>query len=354
MREKEIFREPEDARKRAGRREHPDHSPVIVCLFRKKGQTLCKTQRRIIPDMPCRIRTRLFAAHPGRNMKRIIRKRRKENGWKKQQKGLPVCSYRPERPESEDTVKADRNGYPDLRKCGYDPSWDMIEVAHGGTGEEAVRKMYLEVKYRVFWFNRWCEENSKVGVIDCSEHREEPLMPGVSVNARIFVDGVLYGCASAGEAYIPGDYAHNARAIQTAGTRALGRALANAGFGTIASGGPAEENGPLESEGTAVPGEERTDRDKKGTPEMTPGDKEQAVKPETEETQEDPGQEVISRARAVPVTIGKYRGKTMGEVAALDFRTVQWYASDRFDQAGRHGDIKEAAKIIVENFAAAG
>ncbi len=293
----------------------------------------------------------------------------------------------------------EKRDYPALRKCEYDPTEDLIVVAYGnGNDSETTRQLYLEVKYRIFWFNKWCEENGKVGVIDCSEHHDEPMMPGVSVTAKIYVDDKLFASAVAGECYIRGDFEHNMKAIQTAATRAVGRALANAGFGTIASGVPAEEgdsipvdsgitverssDNPLlfvrrKAEPEASPVKEEPEKsesndsehssspavqemcnptavkasnptEETGSPEKQLNEKQNATaETEPEKVAVEAEDDELKKALATVMPIGKYKGMTMGEVAEKDLRTVQWYASDAFDVAGRRPEVKNAAIIIA-------
>lgn len=56
----------------------------------------------------------------------------------------------------------------------------------------------------------------------------------------------------------------------------------------------------------------------------------------------------VEEAREFVVTIGTEKGKTLGEVLALDRPKVEFYASDKFKNQ-RHVKLKAAARCLLDN-----
>jgi len=120
---------------------------------------------------------------------------------------------------------------PEVRAVeGYDPAAKMIKIMDQNNRES----LYLEVKYRKDWFLRWCQANGKQGLLDDSEIAYNPTSKMVEGKAFIYVEGKLFAKSIAAKPYDPERMADFSSTIfQDVGTIAIGRALANAGFGTV-------------------------------------------------------------------------------------------------------------------------
>lgn len=135
------------------------------------------------------------------------------------------------------------------RKCSYDPMQDLIDVTYDNDKHSA----YLQVPHRLIWFATYCAEKGFTGFVDDGDVKYIPELALIQATASVFINGTMVGRSSAGCAITAGDYESINNAIQTAATRAKGRALANAGFGTpptMEGGNPAEDgnNYPCDGE----------------------------------------------------------------------------------------------------------
>jgi len=113
---------------------------------------------------------------------------------------------------------------------GYDPSQNLIKL-RDYQGRES---LYLEVKHRKDWFLRWCYANGKIGMLDDSEIVYNPISKMVEGKATVYIDGQIMARSAASKPYDPENMSNFSRTVfQDVGTIAIGRALANAGFGTV-------------------------------------------------------------------------------------------------------------------------
>ena len=125
-----------------------------------------------------------------------------------------------------------------LRKCSFEPKDHLINLE-----SDAGRKprLYLTVEWRVYWFQTWCQENGKAYLI---EERPVEIIPGtgfIQSCCTVYIDGEAAGHGIGGinlNGSRGGDYC-----IQSCATIAKGRALANAGFGSVFSSALDSENG---------------------------------------------------------------------------------------------------------------
>ena len=132
---------------------------------------------------------------------------------------------------------------------GYNPQEHMIQI----TDPDGKSRAYLEVCHRKDWFLRYCEEHGVSGLLDDSEVKIDRESKLVIVTAKVFMDNKLIGISSAAKVYDPAYAQPNDTPVQNAGTIALGRALANAGFGTTASYSPGEDSDILADAPVRVP-----------------------------------------------------------------------------------------------------
>lgn len=254
---------------------------------------------------------------------------------------------------------------PRIRACSFVPDDHMIPITY----DNGETQLYLEVKWRQHWFHTFCEENGISGYIDDSdvEIRTDIGTGGfVRSTATVYMDGCVVGKSSAGCPIINMAEGNNLRTvIQNACTVAKGRALANAGFGTIASREPTDgAEFPCDSgysvggDGTirfnvanpAAP-EEKTKRSRKKSAAANPttGSNSTAQANANDLSFADVGPVptfTVEQAQQYIVPIGAMKGRTLGETIATRRKDVEWYASPEF-QNGRYPELKTAAQTLL-------
>lgn len=141
-----------------------------------------------------------------------------------------------------ENMKPAADSFYKLRRCAYDPTADLITVKYDDSDKLA---LYLQVPHRIIWFQQYCVENGICGVIDDGDVTFIPELSLVKAVATVLMDGVVVGRSAAGCVVNVGDRESINNAVQTAATRAKGRALANAGFGTPAGQGNPGETGDM-------------------------------------------------------------------------------------------------------------
>ena len=110
---------------------------------------------------------------------------------------------------------------------GFEPKEKLTQIV-GMNGE---LQSYLEVKYRIEWFNQYCAENDIKGVIDESDIKYLEQVKMFVATRKIYMDDKLVATGIGGK-MVDGDITSMNMIIQSAATIAKGRALANCGFGT--------------------------------------------------------------------------------------------------------------------------
>ena len=142
----------------------------------------------------------------------------------------PKASETPEDASLVQTEETAPEPLPEVRAVtGYCPKDKMITIKDY-SGKDS---LYLEVKYRKEWFLRWCAEHGCEGVLDDSDVRYNPESRLVEGKATVVVNGRVIGKSSACKPYDVSRDMCSPTVFQDVGTIALGRALANAGFGTV-------------------------------------------------------------------------------------------------------------------------
>lgn len=250
-----------------------------------------------------------------------------------------------------------------LRECSYDPTEDLITISYDN---DSVPEKYLEVKYRIKWFNIWCQENGKVGRIEDADITIVEGMNLIIATASIFVDNELIAKSSSSAPYIPGDNENNAKVVQNACTSAKGRALANAGFGTISSGLPSEEGDlfPVDSgirverdpsnpmrfrKMTAAQTSGAADNvptNESSAPVAAPKTSKSAPKaPKAENSAITPEQRIKDAYNFV-VPMGEYAGKTLSYIMGVKPDRVEFYAEK---YKGNNTALVEAARTVLSH-----
>lgn len=242
------------------------------------------------------------------------------------------------------------------RECAYDPLDHMIKITYQDSGTE---ELYLEVKNRVLWFQLYCEQHEKRGLIDDSEIQFVEAARMFVVTSNVFIDDCLVGKSIAAGPYNPDDPKSSSEAILSAATKAKGRALANAGFGTVncsleegdkipCDSGITIERGKITSSsnpmfaGVRKSAAESTEARDTAAPAKAEPSNKQAQAPEQGVPM------TLAQAKASIVPIGTEKGKTLGELLALKPNLIEFYAGDDFKNT-KYPQLKEACKIIIAN-----
>lgn len=230
---------------------------------------------------------------------------------------------------------------PILRECGYDPSRDLTVADYSGDGKSG--DMYLPTKDRLYWFVSYCLKNDIHYSIDESQYE---LIPGIGGGLLVATAKVTMGDQEfKSTAAIPlmkddgTDACREARdynryALQTVETMAKGRCLANAGFGTGMTGKAVEDGEPIPPDsGISDP----------SAAFQTPDDVPFVCSSGHAQSPD------LNMVRCYTVPVGAHKGEPLYQVYATDRKTVEWYASDEFDSAGRYSEFKKMVKIYLEN-----
>lgn len=264
-----------------------------------------------------------------------------------------------------------------LRQCSFDPKAHLINLEND---PEKKPRLYLTVEWRVYWFQLWCQENEKRFLIE--EHPAEPIQGTSFLQSRctVFIDGEPAGIGVGGfnlNGSKPVDYC-----VQTCLTIAKGRALANAGFGSVFSSALEGENGadvpcdagmgtnffvfPPQSIGPS--GGNPMTGNLNATPNPSPST--QAVSSMANEAFVLPPSKFgpafteptppVRKATEIPETAnapktrdealkfvvplkGAWEGHALSEVMAKDPGSVKYYATK-----SRNADLKKAAQLVLE------
>ena len=248
-------------------------------------------------------------------------------------------------------------GVSELRKCSFAPQDHFIRIRFKNSEDES---FYLEVKWREFWFQTYCAEN---GIFGSIIENDAALIAGtqfLQASAEVLMDGKVAG-RGVGGYYMSGNDMEYA--VQMAETIAKGRALANAGFGTVFTSASASENGgfevpcdggmktseffvkrnpsnPMQVTTASLNDHQQPDNDKPAT---VAGEQESKVTPKAEEEQKEMTKEDAFRFK-VPVR-GKHFGEALGDVMGKDPKFVKYYAENpRFANT----ELQKAANLILQ------
>lgn len=233
--------------------------------------------------------------------------------------------------------------YTGTKNCkGFNPNSNLIDI-QGLDGNE---QKYLEVKYRVEWFNRYCEENGISGFIDESEIAYNEQCRMFIAICKVYMDDKLIATGIGGKV-LDGDIIEKNRVIQSVATVAKGRALANAGFGTAmcSAGEDGEDPNTLPCDAGITPNNplrpQQSNTDKKEKPEQTASkSKKSAETPEPLPlTAED------AKGVKVPEGFRSYSGKSLGEVMAMDPNYIKFLAT-KYAYPDKHPALIAGAKIL--------
>lgn len=215
------------------------------------------------------------------------------------------------------------------RPCSFRPEDYAITIRE----ENGTESGYLEVKYRVLWFQTYCREQHLTSYSIETDLAETVGNKYIQVIARVKINGEVVG-SDIGGVYIGGNA--SPQAVQRAATLAKGRALANAGFGAaLASDAGGADEVPCGS-GYAVKEPRRDDALSGPTPmELT---KPSALPGPAKE--EKPVMS-FEEARNFRIPTGSQRGRTLEQAGT---GAAEYYASDRY----RGKEIWTAANVFLD------
>lgn len=148
-----------------------------------------------------------------------------------------------------------------VRQCSsYDPSLNLEKIP--GYKEGDPEQDYLGVQQRKIWYLLWCQENGCEPCIQVS--RVSMVGEFLQVSAQVLIDGKVVGQDIAG---VPArNVAGDPRIIQTLATQATGRALADAGFGTLYCNKRSEVGDELPCDGGVTSPEQKKPAEKPTAP----------------------------------------------------------------------------------------
>ncbi len=233
---------------------------------------------------------------------------------------------------------------------GFNPA----EFTRSLPNEDGTMSLYLDVKYRLLWFRLHRPEgkidseivrvDDKSAIVSCklyNDRNDSPEQYIARACAQRFVSNERFGD----------------RYLEIAETAALGRVLAAAGYGTQFCGvadmlGDVIVDAPIE-----LPADD-DDTPRIGSPVVHPT----AAAPTTDAPTSAPEPPVQKRsepqtleellntmtleeAKNVTVDIGRYAGRTLGEIAIIKPSDLEWYVKN---YAGRNLRLKAGATLLVQ------
>ncbi len=236
---------------------------------------------------------------------------------------------------------------------GFDPSAFLRKLI-GENGEE---QFYLDVKYRKLWFRLMHPEGKITKRIIKLENNFAIIESKVYLHRNDPVDAYV-SCAFA-QRWRKDDDAYGLKYVETAETAAVGRALADAGFGIQFSEPGEDQDSSLVDAPVTIP-----DGASAGIPdeadEELPEENFQPVAKEKKNSLKNNkiGKEMdesmsveelvkvmsLNDAKNYVIPIGAYRGKTLGELCIEKPSALSWYI-DSYN--GNKNMLRAGAKILL-------
>ena len=238
---------------------------------------------------------------------------------------------------------------------GFDPSAFLRRL----TGENGEEQFYLDVKYRKLWFRLMHPEGKITKRIIKLENEFAIIESRVYLNRNDTEDAYI-SCAFA-QRWRKEDDAYGLKYVETAETAAVGRALADAGFG-IQFSEPGEEqdrslvdapvtipdSGLSEEMGQDEPEEELPDEMLQSTEKQ----RKALSSPEQKKTEWDasmPLEELMQKmsledAKNYLIPSGAYKGKTLGELCVEKPGAINWYVESYH---GKNNVLRAGAKLLL-------
>ena len=233
---------------------------------------------------------------------------------------------------------------------GFNPA-DFIRVS---TEADGSADAYLDAKYRVLWFRL--------------HHPEGKLDPEIihlddksaCVCCRVYADKSDPPEQFIGKAYSHRFYSQEPfgeRLLEVAETIAKGRALADAGYGTQFCFSGDTNTSEIADSPVKLPPEDANEQPvihsgaaqtKSGVQPLTPAAVKADSSPlrhETHKTLEELLKTMsVEEAKAVRVDVGRYAGRTLGEIAMISPSDLGWYVKH---YAGKNLELKAGATVLL-------
>ncbi len=270
------------------------------------------------------------------------------------------------------------DGIMQIRKCSFKPEEHFINLEIDG---EKKPRLYLPVEWRLCWLHTWCQENDKTYFVEENQVIQLPGTSYIQTECTVYIDGTAAG-KGIGGINLNGPRA-NDYAVQSCATIAKGRALANAGFGSVFTSASPNESGGIE-----VPCDSGMSADffmfkplgpmfgnpmapQNGIPASVSANQmpipqstvlapaPAPVSAENTFTDQTPlntqrKATQIEKTDACPTTReealkfivplrGEWKGHALSEVVAKAPSTVRWYAEN-----SRNADLKHAARLVLD------
>ncbi|GCB28448.1 hypothetical protein DW773_09225 [Firmicutes bacterium AM29-6AC] len=234
---------------------------------------------------------------------------------------------------------------------GFEPAAFLRRLA-GENGEE---QFYLDVKYRKLWF-RLLHPEGKITKRIIRLENDFAIIESKVYLHRNDPEDAYVSCAFA-QRWRKDEDAYGLKYVETAETAAVGRALADAGFG-IQFSEPGEErdtslvDAPVtipEAASASIPDEADEE-----LPEEKTIEKENTVQKATRAKGKEPDESMsveelmrvmsLKEAKNYVIPIGAYKGKTLGELCVEKPGAINWYV-DSYN--GNKNMLRAAAKILL-------
>lgn len=243
---------------------------------------------------------------------------------------------------------------------GFDPA-AFLRKLQSEAGEE---QLYLDVKYRKLWF-RLKYPLGKITKRIIKLENDYAI-----IESRVYLDrndpeDSYISCAMA-QRWRTEDDAYGKKYVESAETAAVGRALADAGFG-IQFSEPGEERDPnpvdapvtlprvdeneLPTEEDAPLPEEPTAPQMQKTSDNSRSEKSNARTEKKQGLSEDMSVEELTKkmtlddAKAYIIPMGFYKGKTMGDLCLEKPSALSWYIDS---YGGKNNLLRAAAKVLLD------
>ena len=234
---------------------------------------------------------------------------------------------------------------------GFEPSAFLRKLI-GENGEE---QFYLDVKYRKLWFRLMHPEGKITKRIVKIENDFVIIESKVYLNRNDPVDAYI-SCAFA-QRWRKDDDAYGLKYVETAETAAVGRALADAGFGIQFSEPGEDQDSSLVDapvtipDGAGIPDEADEELPEENTQPVAK-EKKNSLKNNKKGKEMDESMSVeelmkvmsLNDAKNYVIPIGAYRGKTLGELCMEKPSALSWYI-DSYN--GNKNMLRAGAKILL-------
>lgn len=230
---------------------------------------------------------------------------------------------------------------------GFEPAAFLRRL----TGENGEEQFYLDVKYRKLWF-RLKYPTGKITKRIVKLENEFAI-----IESKVYLDrndpaDAYVSCAMA-QRWRKDDDSYGLKYVETAETAAVGRALADAGFGIqFAEPGEEQDMNPVDAPITMPEGVmEDSDVELPDEPPKKAEKKEKKASGK-KKTELDESMSVeklmeimtLEEAKNVVIPFGSNSGKTMGQICIYSPKSINWYVDS---YRGKNNILRAAAQLLL-------